>query len=140
MRIDERVHGTALIIEPNGRLTVETEATFTETIRRLIAAGRTRLVLDLAGVPSIDCRGLGAIAHACITVRNCGGDLKLLNVSPRNRHLLTVTKLLTVISTYESEADAERSFSVDRHPTRRTMSDGSHATRPHRIDLQLRAT
>jgi anti-sigma B factor antagonist len=139
MRIDERIHGNALIIEPKGRLTVETEAHFTETIRRLIAAGRTRLVLDLAEVPSIDCRGLGAIAHAYVAVRDCGGELKLLNLTPRVRQLLTVTRLLTVLSAYSSEAEAERSFSVNRRPIAHTTSEGPHSTSPHRIDL-LRAT
>ena len=113
MRIDERVHGRIVIIEPKGRLTIETEEHFTRTVRRLIDAGHTRLVLNMADVPAMDCRGLGAIAQASIAARERGGELKLLNLTPRGRHLLTVTKLLTALSTCDSEAEAERGFGLD---------------------------
>ena len=112
MRINERARGRILIIEPKGRLTVETEAHFSETVRRLVDEGHTRLVLHMGGVAALDCRGLGAIAQACIAARECGGDLVLLNLTPRSRRMLTVTKLLTALSTYDSEAEAERSFGL----------------------------
>ena len=113
MRINERARGRILIIEPKGRLTVETEAHFSETVRRLVDEGHTRLVLHMGGVAALDCRGLGAIAQACIAARECGGDLVLLNLTPRSRHMLTVAKLLTALSTYDSEAEAERSLRLD---------------------------
>jgi anti-sigma B factor antagonist len=112
MKIEETVRRDVVIIEPKGRLTLETEAQFRETIRRQLDAGRTRLVLNLADVPYIDSCGLGAIAQEYISARRRGGDLKLLNVSGRNQHLLILTKLATVFEMYNSEAEAERSFCV----------------------------
>ena len=131
MRIDERVQGNIVIIEPKGRLTAETETHFTETIRRLVDAGQTRLVLSMADVPLIDGRGLGAIAQAYIAARDCGGEPKLLNLTPRSRHMLTVTKLLTVLSTYGSEAEAERSFSVIPSPAIGRVAPLAVTTIPH---------
>ena len=113
MRIDVRARGRIVVITPKGRLTVETEEHFSDTVRRLVDAGHTRLVLNMADISAMDCRGLGAIAQACVAARECGGDLKLLNLTPRSRHMLTVTKLLTALSTYDSEAEAERSFRLD---------------------------
>lgn len=117
MRIDERVQDTFVVIGPKGRLTAETEAHFTETIRRYIEAGRTRVLLDMSGVSALDCRGLGALVKAHVAVRDGGGELKLLNLTSRSRHMLTVTKLLTVLCTCDTEADAERSFRTNRHPS-----------------------
>src|SRR5437867_10164276 len=113
MRVEERVRSGVVIIEPKGRLTVETEADFVQTIKKLLDAGRICLVLDLADVPYIDSSGLGAIAHAYTSAWRRGGELKLLNVRHRNRQLLTVTKLITVFDVFESEDDAVRSFGPD---------------------------
>jgi anti-sigma B factor antagonist len=113
--IEARVEGDIVIIDPRDRLTVETEAEFTATVCRLIDTGYTRLVLNMARVVSMDGRGLGAIARAAVAARTRGGDLKLLNLTPRSRHLLTVTGLLNVLRSYECEAEAVVSFSLHVH-------------------------
>ena len=46
------------------------------------------------------------------TVNKNGGSLKLLNVTKRIKDLLSITKLLTVFETYDSEAEAVTSFSA----------------------------
>ena len=46
------------------------------------------------------------------TVTKQGGSLKLANLTTRITDLLSITKLLTVFDTYDSEADAVRSFSA----------------------------
>ena len=110
MWVNERICNDVVFIEPKGRLTVETEADFVRAVRRLLDAGRIRLVLNLADVPYIDSSGLGAIAHTYTSAWRRGGDLKLLNVKARNRQVLAVTKLLSVFEVFESEEEAVRSF------------------------------
>jgi anti-sigma B factor antagonist len=110
MRIDTRVHHEVVTIHPKERISVETEAQFTKVVLRLLDAGSRRLVLNLVDVPYIDSVGLGAIVQAYISARCRGGDLKLLHVRHRNRRLLTITKLLTVLEAYDTEDDVERSF------------------------------
>jgi len=114
MRFDQYIRSGVVIIAPRGRLTIETEADFVQTVRRHLDEGRTRLVLNLAEVPYIDSSGLGAIAHTYTSAWRRGGELKLLNVKCRNRHLLTVTRLMTVFEVFESEDDAIRSFGVEQ--------------------------
>ncbi len=110
MRVSARHRDDVVILEPDGRLTIETEAEFLRAVRVLLDAGRSRLVLNLAGVPTIDSCGLGAIAHAYTSAFRRGGDLKLLNVSARNLHLLKITKLATVFEMFDSEEQAVASF------------------------------
>ena len=113
MRVDQYVRSGVVIVAPRGRLTVETELDFVQTVRRNLDEGRIRLVLNLADVPYIDSGGLGAIAHTYTSAWRRGGELKLLNVKNRNRQLLTVTRLITVFEVFESEDEAVRSFGGD---------------------------
>ena len=48
---------------------------------------------------------------AYATVRRQAGSLKLVGLTSRIRDLLSITKLLTVFDTFDSEQDAVRSFS-----------------------------
>ena len=43
-------------------------------------------------------------------VGTSGGNLKLVNLTKRITDLLSITKLLTVFETFDSEADALKSF------------------------------
>jgi len=113
MRIDTRVHHDVVIIQPKERLTVETDAQFTEMIRTLLEAGSRRLVLNLVDVPYIDSDGLAAIVQAYTATRRRGGDLKLLHLRDRTRQLLSVTKLLTVFEAYDTGDQVARSFDAN---------------------------
>jgi anti-sigma B factor antagonist len=110
MDINARDRQGVLIIEPRERLTAETEREFTATVRAVLNAGSRRLVLNMAGVTYMDSLGIGAIVQAYTSAQRTGGDLKLLHVMGRNRQLLTVTRLLTVLEAYDTEDDAVRSF------------------------------
>jgi anti-anti-sigma factor len=116
MTIETDIHGV-VIVNPEGRLTVETVAAFTEAVRRLIDMGRTRILLNLADVPRLDASGLGAIARASVAARRGGGELALLNPSARSRRLLTITGLLPLLRTYDSRADAMFSVRASLQPS-----------------------
>jgi len=45
-----------------------------------------------------------------------GGALKLLNVVSRNHDLLSITRLVTLFETFDSEAEAVQSFSTIPSP------------------------
>jgi anti-anti-sigma factor len=102
----EHVYRDLVILEPTERLTVETEADLKDAVRHQLDAGRVHLVLDLGRVPYIDSCGLGRVLQAHVSARRLGGELKLLNVNGRNRQLLTITRLLTVLEPYQPETSA----------------------------------
>jgi anti-sigma B factor antagonist len=111
MQIAEYVGNNVIIIQPHGRLTMETTHFFRHAIAKRIDTGWSRLILDLKNVDYLDSAGLGAIAHAYTSCTGRGTRLVLVHVLGRNRELLTLTKLLTVFDVYETTLEAERSFS-----------------------------
>ena len=134
MNIAVRTHKDIVIVEPCGRITVETEDLFAEVIRELLNSGTRRLVLNLAGVPYIDSCGLGAVAQAYVSAWRRGGDLKLLHLTGRNRQLFKVTKLDTVFEVFDTEDEAERSFATNnvddaRSPARPAEGPPEYVTR-----------
>jgi anti-sigma B factor antagonist len=77
----------------------------------LAAAGKKKLLLNLAEVSYIDSSGIGEMVSGFTTVTNQGGQVKLLNLTKRVKDLLQITKLYTVFEVFEDEAAAVRSYS-----------------------------
>ena len=112
MQIEERSAGEVTILDLQGRMTLgEGDEVLKDKVNSLVLQGKRKLVLNLAGVPYIDSAGLGEIVRTYTTVSRQGGSLKLLGLTKRITDLLSITKLLTVFETYETEGDAVRSFS-----------------------------
>ena len=113
MHIEQRSVGDITVIDMSGKMTLgEGDELLRDKVNSLIQQGQKKIVLNLAEVPYIDSAGLGEIVRTYTTVSRNGGSLKLLNLTKRIQDLLSITKLLTVFETFESEADAVRSFST----------------------------
>jgi anti-sigma B factor antagonist len=113
MQIDERATGDVKILDMKGRVTLgEGDELLKDKINSLLNQGHRKIILNLADVPYIDSAGLGEIVRTYTTVSRQGGSLKLLNLTKRITDLLSITKLLTVFETFESEDEAVRSFSA----------------------------
>lgn len=112
MEIGEREVGDVTLLDLKGKITLgEGDETLKDKINGLVLRGRHKIVLNLAEVPYVDSAGLGEIVRTYTTISRQGGQLKLLSLTKRITDLLSITKLLTVFDTYDSEADAVRSFS-----------------------------
>jgi anti-sigma B factor antagonist len=81
-----------------------------EKINQLVENGTEKILLNLAEVPYVDSAGLGEIVRCYTTVSRKNGKLKLLHLTKRIHDLLSITKLLTVFETFESEEEGVRSF------------------------------
>jgi anti-sigma B factor antagonist len=113
MQIDERAVGDVTVLDLKGKITLgEGDELLKDKVNSLVNQGRKKIILNLAAVPYIDSAGLGEVVRTFTTVSRQGGSLKLLNLTKRITDLLSITKLLTVFETYESESDAVRSFSA----------------------------
>jgi anti-sigma B factor antagonist len=104
VQVLEHVYPNVVVLEVTERLTVETEAALKDAVRRQLDAGRRNLVLDMARVPYVDSCGLGTMVQAYVSAHRAGGWVKLHNITPRVRHLLTITRLMTVFDLYRPEA------------------------------------
>ena len=115
MQIEERSAGDVIVLDLKGKMTLgEGDELLRDKINSLIQQGRRKVLLNLEDVPYIDSAGLGEIVRTYTTISRQGGSLKLLNLTKRITDLLSITKLLTVFETYDSETDAIRSFSSAR--------------------------
>ena len=113
MQIEERNNGDVKILDLKGKITLgEGDELLKDKVNSLVNQGHRKIVLNLAEVPYIDSAGLGEIVRTYTTVSRQGGSLKLLHLTKRITDLLSITKLLTVFETFESENDAVRSFSA----------------------------
>ena len=111
MQIDERVVEGVTILDLKGKMTLgEGDELLKDKINSLLQQDKKQLLLNLENVPYIDSAGLGEIVRTYTTISRQGGSMKLLNLTKRITDLLSITKLLTVFETYDSEADAVRSF------------------------------
>ncbi|MEO8677998.1 MAG: STAS domain-containing protein [Vicinamibacterales bacterium] len=111
MDIVERTVSEVTILDLKGKMTLgEGDELLKDKINSLLAAGKKKLLLNLEGVPYIDSAGLGEVVRTYTTVSRQGGSLKLLNLTKRIEDLLSITKLLTVFDTFDSEAEAVKSY------------------------------
>src|SRR5437868_5804168 len=96
-----------VILDLSGRITMgEGTLIVRDHIQKHLAAGDQKFLLNLADVDYIDSSGLGELVTSFTTVRNHGGQLKLLNLTRRVQDLLQITKLLTVFEVFNNETEA----------------------------------
>jgi anti-sigma B factor antagonist len=99
------------IISLQGKITIGSGDTqLREVINNAVNAGKTKVLLDLSQVTTIDSSGIGELVGSYTTVTNRGGKLKLLHLPAKLNELLHVTQLITVFEVYEDENEAIASF------------------------------
>ena len=100
------------IVDCSGRITLgEGSVTLRDAVRELLSKGQKKILLNLGDVNYIDSSGIGELVSAFTTVRNQGGDLKLLNLTKKVHDLLQITKLYTVFDVKDDETAAVKGFS-----------------------------
>jgi anti-sigma B factor antagonist len=113
MRTETRQVEDVAIVDVSGRITVgEGNVMLREVVRQLVEAGHKKIAMNLHDVGYVDSSGLGELVKAYATVRNQGGQLKLVNPSKRVQDLLQMTKLSAVFTIEADEASAIQSFSA----------------------------
>jgi len=111
MKIGTRQVDGVTILDLSGRITLgEGSVQLRDAVRDLLSKGQKHILLNLADVSYIDSSGIGELVSAFTTVRNQGGELKLLKLTKKVHDLLQITKLYTVFDVKEDEASAIGSF------------------------------
>ena len=109
--ITRQVDGVT-IVDLSGRITLgEGSVVLRDTIKDLLGKGHKKILLNLGDVSYIDSSGIGELVSAFTSVRNQGGELKLLNLTKKVHDLLQITKLYTVFDVKDDEATAITAFS-----------------------------
>jgi anti-sigma B factor antagonist len=111
LKLTKRTIDGILAFECNGRIVFGDESSLLrDEVKKAIADGNKRIVLNLGEVNYIDSGGLGTLVALHTTAHNAGGSIKLASLTKRVGDLLQVTKLLTVFEVYNSEYEALESF------------------------------
>jgi anti-sigma B factor antagonist len=111
LRMTERDVNGVSVLDIEGRIVLGEESnSFREKVKSLLAAGKKKIVLNLANVSYIDSAGLGTLVATYHSARSQGAVLKLANLGQKFKEVLQVTKLMTVFDTYDNEAAAVNSF------------------------------
>jgi anti-sigma B factor antagonist len=111
LRMTDRDVNGITVLDIEGRIVLGEESNaFRERVKSLLAAGKKKIVLNMAQVSYIDSAGLGTLVATFHSSRSQGATLKLVNLGAKFKEVLQVTKLMTVFDTYDNEAAAVQSF------------------------------
>ena len=111
MKASTRQVDGVTIVDLSGRITLgEGSVVLRDTVKDLLGKGQKKILLNLGDVSYIDSSGIGELVSAFTSVRNQGGELKLLHLTKKVHDLLQITKLYTVFDVKDDEAGAITSF------------------------------
>jgi anti-anti-sigma factor len=111
MNVSARQRDGVTILDLKGKLTLGSgEAALRSTLQDALAAGASKIVINLGAVSTIDSTGVGELVGTYTTVTNRGAKLKLAALPPKLQDILTITQLITVFDVYDTEDEAIASF------------------------------
>ena len=111
MKASTRQVDGVTIVDLSGRITLgEGSVVLRDTVKDLLGKGQKKILLNLGDVSYIDSSGIGELVSAFTSVRNQGGELKLLHLTKKVHDLLQITKLYTVLDVKDDEAGAITAF------------------------------
>ena len=113
MEMSRRDLGNVTVLDLSGRLTsTDGAGRLKEKVTSLIFEGHKNIVLNLANLSYVDSAGLGEMVACHSTAAKSGASVKLANTTGKMKDLLSITKLLTVFDSHETEAQAISSFTA----------------------------
>ena len=102
--------GSVTIVDITGNIVFGETTALRSVTRDLMSKGFKTIVFNLSDVDHIDSSGVSCVVGTYTSVRNQGGDLKLLSPTKKVRDLLRFTNLDAIFEILGDEASAIRSF------------------------------
>jgi anti-sigma B factor antagonist len=101
------------LVALNGRIVLGEESNaLREQLKSLNAAGKKKIVLNMAEIDYIDSSGLGALVAAHLSAKDAGASIRLCDLGKKFHEVMQLTKLLTIFDVYDTQAAAVASFSA----------------------------
>ncbi len=98
--------GGAVVLHCQGRMIFHREARALSSIVAEVLPSAHRMVVDLAGIDSIDSGGLGELVLTHMWAEAAGYSLKFASPRKSVRHLFEITNLVSVLDMYASVPQA----------------------------------
>ena len=109
--------GGAVVLHCQGRIIFHREASALSTIVTEVLPSARRMVVDLAGVDSVDSGGLGELVLTHMWAEAAGYTLKFACPKKSVRHLFEITNLLSVFDVYASVPEAMEAMYPEEIPS-----------------------
>ena len=101
LQISIRESGDVTILDLQGRATIGIDSELLiGHLKKLVANGVRKLLLNLVDVTQLDSSGISAITGTYVSLARQGGSLKLLGPRGRVRAVLRVIRLPDIIPTF----------------------------------------
>ncbi len=112
LQVSIRKSGDVTILDLRGRSTIDSGESelLGSHLQELVASGVRKLLLNLAELTQVDSSGISSIVATYVSLRDQGGDLRLLRPCGRVLEVFRVLRLLETIPSFEDEAQAVGSF------------------------------
>ena len=103
----ENLSASTAVVTLQGHMTLGSSLQLIDAqINAAIAAGVSRMVIDLTAVDYVDSAGLGLLMYTYGTLNGNNGALRLCGVAPRVMSLLQLTKTDSVLSIDPTRAES----------------------------------
>ncbi len=102
--------GAVVVIDVAGFLDASTVARLDETIKKLVAEGRSRILINFAELQYISSSGVGLFMGSLSEIRASNGELKLASMPAKVRKVFDLLGFSELVSIFDSEALALEDF------------------------------
>ncbi|MBT2513148.1 STAS domain-containing protein [Arthrobacter sp. ISL-30] len=110
MQFSYEVKDSYTEVKGSGRLNLVAASKLREVVAEVVAAGSSRVAVNLEETVFMDSSGLGALIGCLKAARQAGGDLRISGVQPQVKMVLELTNMDRALTPYPT---AEAAFSDD---------------------------
>jgi anti-sigma B factor antagonist len=110
MSFEESDQGAYVVLMPQGKFNLVASPPLKARIDDLVAAGKSKLVVDLSAVDFIDSSGLGALIGGLKAARQKEGDLRIAAAGTQVLAVLKLTNLDRILSPYPTVEEASHDW------------------------------
>ncbi|PYV65799.1 MAG: anti-sigma factor antagonist [Acidobacteria bacterium] len=110
-QVAARERDRVIVVDVVGRLTLTDSRTQVRDLVHVFTSnGHKKFLINLEGVDFVDSNGLGELTRCFCSVRQAGGDMKLVHVNARVQALLEMTRINTLFEIHAEEHAALEAF------------------------------
>ena len=112
VKITKEVRGDIAILHLKGEMLggPELSERFPDEFKKIIDEGIKKIVIDMEKIRRMNSTGLGILMRCYTSLKNSGGELKLVYLSESVKGVLLLTKLNTIFDIHRSLDDAVGAF------------------------------
>ncbi|WP_309069505.1 STAS domain-containing protein [Microbacterium sp.] len=110
MDLEQKTADGYTVLALQGKLNLVAASPLKARIDELVREGRSRSIVDLAGVGFVDSSGLGALIGGLKAARQAGGDVRIAGPGEQVRAVLRLTNLDRILSPFDTVEEASRGW------------------------------